>query len=255
MCCKEILHITSYHLFFVNSIIFRDRTVDRLNKPFRCLGPWFRPSVFPLHPVPVSCLTSHAHGSAVPAGCVAANRTSRSASPQSPSRRVGWFAPARPSSARVACPDRVRAAGLTPRSVSPVQPIFAGTEPTAAHCELCSPSCSNTIQTPRSRERSATAPVAGTRPPCVALPRSTPEAICLKRSGRRRLLAWICHGRSPPMGCPLASVSNGRSVGPHDRSHHHFLFHFVRISQKFRVKRAACRRLDHKLRWILIVVC
>jgi hypothetical protein len=37
------------------------------------------------------------------------------------------------------------------RNVSALQPIFAAIEPIAAHCELCSPRCSNTIRTARSR--------------------------------------------------------------------------------------------------------
>ena len=37
------------------------------------------------------------------------------------------------------------------RSVSGLQPIFAAIELIAAHCDACSPSCSNTIRTARSR--------------------------------------------------------------------------------------------------------
>lgn len=41
------------------------------------------------------------------------------------------------------------------RSVSGLQPIFAAIEPIVAHCEACSPSCSNSIRTARSRTSGA----------------------------------------------------------------------------------------------------
>jgi hypothetical protein len=47
---------------------------------------------------------------------------------------------------------RFRSACRTqPRSVSPLQPIFAAIEQIAAHCEACSPWCSVTIRTARAR--------------------------------------------------------------------------------------------------------
>jgi hypothetical protein len=43
------------------------------------------------------------------------------------------------------------ASGGCAKDVSAVQPIVAAIEPIAAHCEACSPACSNTIRTARSR--------------------------------------------------------------------------------------------------------